>query len=292
VRAHLSYLSLLAERSGSGLLEPFQCTRCGRLHLDLGGITTENRPLCVWCADPATCPEPAERRPNTTSLREGTIDELRRFAVARKIRVEALELAQRTGTARIGFVCGFLSIVLLDQSGRTAEARRLDGKPFPPFMGKDFELGERKAHTIRHSQKNWPVGILPAPDYRDEVNILALVEGGPDFFAAHHFALLQKRTDIQPVAVLGRGQAKRGFHPDSLELFCGRRIRIFPHVDDDGGGLDQAIVWARQLEALGCEADLFRLDGLKRADGSPIKDLNDCVEITPSQAHELGELFP
>src|SRR6266478_3271192 len=205
MRAHHAYASLLVERLANGLLEPFQCARCGQLHLDLGGSTNLHQPLCPWCADPATYPDPVEQRPNTTSFREGTIAELRRFAAARKISVETLEIAQRMGTARVGFVCGFLSIVLQDQSGHCAEARRIDGSRFPAFRAKDIELGERKAHTIRYSQKNWPVGILPAPEYRNKFNVIPVTEGGPDFLSALHFALLQNRTDILPVAVLGRG---------------------------------------------------------------------------------------
>jgi hypothetical protein len=292
MRAQHIYMSLLAERLSDGLLEPFQCARCGRLHLDLGGITTERRPLCVWCADPASYPEPAEQRPNTAFLRNGTTAELSRFATARGISVEALKLAQRMGTARVGRVCGFPSIVLLDESARCLEGRRLDGKPYPAVRSDNFELAERKAHTIPRSKKNWPVGIVRAPEYRNKFNIVALTEGLPDYFVALHFALRQKRTDIQPVAILGRGQAKHGFHSDCLELFRGRRVRIFPHTDSDDGGLEQAIVWGRQLERLDCKVDLFRFDGLSKADGSPIKDLNDCVEIRPDQADELEGLFP
>jgi len=173
-----------------------------------------------------------------------------------------------------------------------AEARRIDGKLFPALRSKGLELGERKAHTIRGSRKSWPVGILPALEYRSKFNAIGLTEGGPDFLGLLHFALLQNRTDIQPVAVLGRGQARRGFHADTLELFRGRRVRIYPHVDSDGGGLEQAKVWAAELGAVGCEVDLFMLDGLQKIDGSPIKDLIDCVQIGPAQAPELEGLFP
>jgi hypothetical protein len=287
-----SYASLLAERFANGLLDPFQCAGCGRLHLDPGGTTEDRQPLCIWCADPVSYPEPDEPRPNLSSLREGTIAELSRFAIARRISVEALEMAQRMGTARVGRVCGFSSIVLLDESGRCAEARRIDGKTFPEVRTKAFDLGERKAHTIRHSHKNWPVGILPRSEYRDKFKSMALVEGGPDYLTGLHFTILQKRTDVQPVAILGRGQASGGFHPASLDFFRDRRVRIYPHVDGDSGGLKHAIAWGRQLQRLNCEVDLFRFDGLRKIDGSPVKDLNDCASIAPDQAQELGGLFP
>lgn len=279
---------MLEERFAGGLLEPFQCAGCGRLYFDPLGWTDARQPLCGQCADPVGYPEQAELRPNLSTLREGTIAELSHFAVARHICIEALETAQRMGTARVGRICGFPSIVLLDQSGRCAEGRRLDNKKYPSIGS----LKRRKSHTLAHSKKNWPVGILPASEYCNKLNIIVLVEGLPDFFSALHFAQLQKRADIQPVAILGRVQATHGFHPDSLELFRGRRVRVYPHADSDGGGLEQAIRWARQLERINCEVDLFRLDGLKKADGSPIKDLNDCVEIAPDQAHELEALLP
>ena len=231
-------------------------------------------------------------RPNLSAFGTGSFEVVETVAISRKINPRAVAIAGEMGCLRFGRVCGYSAWVLTDISGRCAEARRIDGKLFPAFTGKGVELAERKAHTIRGSQKNWPVGILPVLEYRNKFNIIALVEGGPDFFSALHFALLQNRMDIQPVAILGRGQAKHGFHPDSLELFRGRRVRIYPHVDSDGGGLDQAVIWARQLERLECEVDLFSLDGLQKIDGSPIKDLNDAAEIVPDQAHELGELFP
>jgi hypothetical protein len=237
--------------------------------------------------------EKAEARPPSLSgLRKASPAELQQIADSRNIDLTAVELAQDLGTLRVGEVCGYPSWVLLDASGLCAEGRRLNRKPYPAITKGKIQLGERKAHTIRGSQKNWPVGILPALGYRNKFNVLALIEGGPDFLSALHFALLQNRIDIQPVAVLGRGQLRRGFHTDSHELFRGRRVRIYPHVDSDGGALEQAIVWARQLKRLGCEVDLFRLDGLRKINESPIKDLNDCVEIARDQSHELEELFP
>lgn len=97
---------------------------------------------------------------------------------------------------------------------------------------------------------------------------------------------------FQPIAVLGRSQCIHGFHPDSIELFRDRRVRIFPHADADRDGVARALFWARHLEKLNCQVDLFRLEGLTKADGTPIKDLNDLVELHPAQAFELEGLFP
>lgn len=185
------------------------------------------------------------------------------------------------------------SWILFDESGLCAEGRRLNRKPYPPVVinGK-VEIGERKAHTLRSSRKDWPVGILPAKEYRQSVEAFLLVEGGPDYLAALHFALQQKRTEILPVAILGRGQGLRGLHPDSLEHFRGRRVRIVPHNDPDGGSYLSAIRWAKQLQAEGAEVDCFHLKDLKTTAGTPVKDLNDCCELSPGQRDELEELFP
>jgi hypothetical protein len=159
-------------------------------------------------------------RPNLSAFGTGSFEVVETVAISRKINPRAVAIAGEMGCLRFGRVCGYSAWVLTDISGRCAEARRIDGKLFPAFTGKGVELAERKAHTIRGSQKNWPVGILPVLEYRNKFNIIALVEGGPDFFSALHFALLQNRMDIQPVAILGRGQAKHVFARIALSSFA------------------------------------------------------------------------
>jgi hypothetical protein len=212
-------------------------------------------------------------------LRLGTEAELQRFADKRGICVEALEQAQRMGTARVGIVCRHPSIVLLDQSGRCMEARRLDNLKYPAIGG----LPERKAHTIAHSCKAWPVGILPYRQYLRRCDLIALVEGGPDYFAALHFAHVSGATGVVPAAVLSR--AVTGFHPGSNELFQGKRVRIFPHHDPDGRSYKNALAWAWQLKQLGCKVDFFTFEDL------PAKDLNDCATLGPEFSKQLEGMF-
>lgn len=237
--------------------------------------------------------KPKLERPLLSGFVKGSRGELQRIADTRKIDVRAVELAQDLGTLRIGEVCGFQSWILFDESGLCAEGRRLNRKPYPALAidGK-VKLSERKAHTLRGSRKDWPVGLLPAKEYRQCVESFLLVEGGPDYLAALHFALVQKRTGILPVAMLGRGQGLRGLHPESLGHFRGRRVRIVPHADPDGGSYLGAICWAKQLRATGCEVDCFNLRDLQTTAGKPINDLNDCCELAASQAAELLDLFP
>ena len=40
-----------------------------------------------------------------------------------------------------------------------------------------------------------------------------------------------------------------------------------------------AVTWASQLERVGCEVDAFSFDGLRRADGEPVADLNDLALV-------------
>ena len=53
-------------------------------------------------------------------------------------------------------VCGYESWVVTDNTGKVAEARRIDRKPYPPFG----DLDERKSHTVKGSDESWPVGLV------------------------------------------------------------------------------------------------------------------------------------
>ena len=237
-------------------------------------------------------PKAKSTRPKLSGLRNAAHHQLEQIAKSRNISVRAVELAQDLGTLRVAEVCGFLSWVLLDESGLCAEARRFNRKPYPEIKTEKMQLGERKAHTLGGSQKNWPVGVLPAREYRQSIEVLALVEGGPDYLAALHFALAQKRTGILPVALLGRCQGLHGLQPDSLQYLRGMRVRIYPHNDADNGSYKSASVIAKQLKQVNCEVDCFLFDGLEKTNGSKVKDLNDCCDLAPNQSAELEELFP
>lgn len=204
-------------------------------------------------------------------LQRGTEKDWQQVAQSRRITQEAVSLALGLRTLTFGIVQGFHCWILTDAAQRSAEARRLDGQPFPECG----PLATRKAHTLRGSSKSWPLGaavLRTVPQFRT----LLIVEGGPDYLAALHFAHELERWDVLPVAMLGRSTGGR-IADDALELMRGRRVRIYPHADADGGGVKSAEAWATQLHRVGCEVDLFDFGILHRADGLPIKDLNDCT---------------
>lgn len=218
-------------------------------------------------------PAPADDAPGAVRvpLQRGTEKDWQQVAQSRRITQEAVSLALGLRTLTFGIVQGFQCWILTDAAQRSAEARRMDGQPFPECG----TLHTRKAHTLRGSSKSWPLGaavLRTVPQFRT----LLIVEGGPDYLAALHFAHELERWDVLPVAMLGRSTGGR-IADDALELMRGRRVRIYPHADADGGGVKSAEAWATQLHQVGCTVDLFEFGILHRADGQPIKDLNDCT---------------
>jgi len=156
-------------------------------------------------------------------------------------------------------------------------------------------LGERKAHTLAGSKKNWLVGLRvdrgPAFEILDSARLSLSPEGGPDYLALWDFVLERELEWIAlPVAILGRGV--NTIHEQALKLCKGKRIRIFAHADKDGGALEEARKWGRQFQ----EAALFRSrdrasEFLHKSDARSHKDVNDLVALDPTQSGELEQLL-
>lgn len=168
------------------------------------------------------------------------------------------------GFAEVG---GFPCWVLRDGHRQIAEARRMDGQPFPAIGS----LGERKSHTLRGSRKSWPIGLAPKPGLPPDLPIV-LCEGGPDLLAACDVLFAATREFI-PVTMLGAGGS---IDPAALPLFAGRDVKILAHPDD--AGINAATRWKRQLRAAGARPVIMQL-----RDG----DLNDLV--TRVGAQEVAE---
>ncbi len=200
-------------------------------------------------------------------LHLGTRANLASVATLRGLSVEGVALARDRGLLWFGSSCGVPAWFVTDGERINAQARRMDGQPFPAFK----DLGVRKAHTVGGSQARRPIGIKEASDKP----FIALVEGGPDLLAGHHFIVAEEReADVATVAVLG---AANRLPEDALLLLANKRVRIFPHAD--AAGALAALRWTEQLEGVGCTVDAFRFDGLLQSDGEPVKDLNDLAAI-------------
>jgi hypothetical protein len=203
------------------------------------------------------------KRPALPAHRTGTAAEIGQLAALRGLGTDGLRLAESKGLLRFGEFKGAAAWFILDRSCRVAQARRLDGRKW----------GENvKAWTLTGSQATWPVGTEESAPFP----IIAWCEGGPDLLAACQFILAEERAaSVAPVAMLG-GCSK--IHPDALPHFAGKRVQIFRHLDATGD--DAANRWAEQLASVGATPRAFDLAGLHRADGEPVKDLNDLALIS------------
>ncbi len=165
---------------------------------------------------------------------------------------------------------------MTDPEAVTGQARRMDGKPWEGIGA--------KAQTLPGSCGKWPIGAKTGANYPAFI----LCEGGPDLLAGLHFIHEAGReADCFPVAMLG---ASMRIHPDALDIFTGKRVRIMPHLD--AAGRAAAERWAAQLATVGADVDCADFSGLRKADGSPIGDLNDCTSVHPDDAKELEDLLP
>lgn len=265
----------------TGLAEGDAISELGAMFGDCTELTL-TKPLPVRTVDRVEASGPSMPIDATA----GTEADWRELAALRHLTVFAPATAAKLGTLYFGPVCGFRCWILTDKRRLIAEARRMDGKLFPAIG----TLRERKAHTIRGSAKSWPVGIMVRGFTAADFRAVLAVEGGPDYLAALDRTLAGK-SDCLPIALLGAGAANE-IHPEALDLLRGRRVRFYPHHEASGRGTSAAERWAAQLAGVGATLDGFSFDGLRKVDGSPVKDLNDCAEIHPDDADKLEELLP
>lgn len=90
-----------------------------------------------------------------------------------------------------------------------------------------------------------------------------------------------------PAALLGASISR--LHPEALELLRSKPVRIMPHCDS--AGKQASVKWTQELLRAGCHGDLASLQGLRKKDGSPLKDLNDATELHPEDADEFAQLL-
>ena len=203
------------------------------------------------------------QRPVMPNLEFGDSADIGHLAHLRNLAPEALEVACGRGLLRFFTSKEGRAWLITDSSGRNAQTRRLDGKP--------WEWHGKKAWTLRGSSASWPIGLPESAPYP----AIALCEGGPDFLAAFHHALAGGlEGQIAPVCMVG---ASLSIPTECLPAFCGKCVRIFVHDDEEG--LSAAIRWKGQLLNFAKAIDGFTFDGFLRATGYPVKDLCGLASI-------------
>lgn len=231
---------------------------------------------------------PLSRGPNTNTpaqvadalaaalapLRAPTQDECRMIGACRGLSPSAPFIAGQIGTLLIGAVGGFECWVLTDTKRRLAEARRLNGETFPAAG----PLAERKAHTLRGSHKDWPVGLAPRLANHEAIKTILLVEGGPDYLAALQLVDLAG-SDALPVAMLG---AKASICDEARILIGTRRVIIPLHSDQ--AGERAADLWGASLKRTKAEVVIRPLS---RQFG---QDLNDMVRHFANDGKTLNQI--
>jgi hypothetical protein len=202
-------------------------------------------------------------------MHKGKPGEVAALANLRNVVPEAVEILGERGLLRFASMRDGVETVkawiVTDKARVNGQARRLDGLPWQSLPG------QPKAKTLPGSVASWPVGIHEARD----LPVIALVEGSPDTLAAMHFAYAECKEDrVAPVAMLG---SSLSIPEDALGLFSGKRVRIFPHLDD--AGHEAGARWEKQLTAVGVDVDCFSLEGISMTGGGVVGDLNDLTAI-------------
>lgn len=222
---------------------------------------------------------PRERqKPSLPMMRRGTAAELETLARLRNVDVAACILADSAALLRFATWKRKPAWIVTDDERLNGQARRLDGRTWEHLPDNP------KAQTLPGSWGKWPIGAKTGAKYPAFI----LCEGGPDLVAGLHcIHVAGREADCFPIAMLG---ASMPIHPDALEIFTGRRVRIMPHLDAPGRAAAER--WAAQLATVGADVDCADFTGLRKADGSPIEDLNDCTSVHPDDAKELEDLLP
>lgn len=212
--------------------------------------------------------------PDRTGFGPGTEAQRKQLADLQGFSIEAVNWAAERGVLVFGEWRAHHCYGICDKSARLVEILRLDGQRFPATV----ELPQRESHTLENSQPDWPVGLLEA---ESAANIL-LVEGVPDFIAAHEVILAGNlKEQWAPVAMRS---ASAQITREVRSYFKGKRVVIFYRNDASSSRAAQAAFNQLQM-ADNTNVTLFdtqRLAGL--ADGALV-DLNDYLRLTKAGNH-------
>lgn len=226
---------------------------------------------------PAKIAEPSAEPmfpPDRTGFGPGTEAQRKQLADLRGFSLEAVNWAVERGVLVVGEWQAHQCYGICDKSGRLVELRRLDGQRFPATV----ELPQRESHTLENSQPDWPVGLLEAGP---AANIL-LVEGVPDFIAAHELILTGNlKEQWAPVAM--RSAAAR-IAPEVRPYFKGKRVLIFYRNDALSGRAAQAAFNQLQM-ADNTNVTLFDTHRLADLAAGGLDDLNGYLRLAKAGTH-------
>ena len=197
-------------------------------------------------------------------LRLGSQYELYKLAELRGIGFHGIRLAQKRGHLR--FLSNKAGTIwsLADLDGAFRQDRLLSGNPIRLKDGKRVKA--RTLGKLKH-----PLGLTEAHPYES----ILLVEGGPDFLAAHYLITQTKQENLFGViAMLGANQE---FTPEQAKNLKGKRVRIFPHMDE--AGMKGVQNWFSSLKSVGVHVDIYDYDEITTKDGKLITDLNDLLRV-------------
>ena len=238
------------------------------------GADKINRPIVDTGAD-------LRPKPNRTGFEAGTKAQLAELSELRGIQVEGLRWAQERGVLKFGVWHGHPVFGVTDDSGEILELRRLDGQLFPATD----KLSPRKSHAVFGSRKHHPVGIAEAADYP----CIALVEGVPDFLAAHAAIIREQGLETARCAPVAMLSASVSIDPAALPGFKGKLVRIFYHQDANNKGREAARRWQQQIVKAGAWCcDLF---DFKRV-APEVKDFNEYLIALTTGIPGGVEVFP
>jgi len=211
--------------------------------------------------DPSTIvdkPKPQQRpavpaKPPFQKLQTPSTDDLTTLAALRAISPSALDRSAALGHLFFADTREGRAYVVTDSARRACQSRRLDGKAWESINSKAWTSIKAAGDAA------WPLG---ANDIGDRQRVI-LCEGGPDWLVAH-----EAEPDMAVCAMLG---AKQNIHPEALQHFAGKSVRILAHGDD--AGADACRRWAMHLTAAGATVTAVRLIY------DDARDLNDCTRL-------------
>ena len=175
----------------------------------------------------------AKKRASWPEFDLGSDDEIVALAELRGIHPSGPWLARRASVLRFTYWKGHRAWIIGDSRRTIAQARRLDGGPWP---------NGSKAWTLPGSKLK-PIGLVRSP------HPVILTEGGPDLLDAwarlrQRGALFDERgkVAVQVVCMLGSSSRLDCY----AEWLKGREVTIFVHNDKNKAGEKAAQAWANE----------------------------------------------